>query len=109
MTGVWISKPYLPIGAKLGSVRRLPEIERMQLNMERVDECVFKFGANLFFLVVILLWVGGMSSILFLGMKFTVGVRVPPEIEEEGMDSSKHGGLVDYASPGPKAAAGAEA
>ena len=70
-------------------------------------------GANLFFLVVILLWVGGMSSILFLGMKFSIGVRVPEDVETAGMDSSKHGGMVDYAvgvAPvAPKAEAGAEA
>ena len=46
-------------------------------------------------------------------LKFTIGVRVPPEIEEEGMDSSKHGGIVDYASAKPVAPklveAGAEA
>ena len=68
------------------------------------------FGANLFFFVVILLWVGGMTTILFLALKFTVGVRVPLEVETEGMDSSKHGGMVDYAQAAPaKAAAGAEA
>ena len=72
-----------------------------------------QFGANFFFMIVILLWVGGMSAILFLGMKFSIGVRVPEEIETAGMDSSKHGGMVDYAvgvaPAAPKAEAGAEA
>ena len=53
------------------------------------------------------------SSILFLGMKFSIGVRVPEDVETAGMDSSKHGGMVDYAvgvAPvAPKAEAGAEA
>ena len=46
-------------------------------------------------------------------MKFTIGVRVPEEVETAGMDSSKHGGMVDYAvgvaPAAPKAEAGAEA
>jgi Amt family ammonium transporter len=52
------------------------------------------FMANLFFCCFVIGWVGVMTSLLFLGCKFTIGVRVSKEVEEAGMDDSKHGGKV---------------
>ena len=53
------------------------------------------FAANCCFVVFVLVWVGITSTLLFITLKFTVQVRVPPEIEETGMDDSKHGGRHD--------------
>eukprot|EP00640_Fibrocapsa_japonica_P001704 CAMPEP_0113935380 /NCGR_PEP_ID=MMETSP1339-20121228/2540_1 /TAXON_ID=94617 /ORGANISM="Fibrocapsa japonica" /LENGTH=469 /DNA_ID=CAMNT_0000937511 /DNA_START=106 /DNA_END=1515 /DNA_ORIENTATION=- /assembly_acc=CAM_ASM_000762 len=50
------------------------------------------FGANLGFVFAVIAWVIGTSLLLFFGIKFTVGIRVSIEVEEAGMDSSKHGG-----------------
>ena len=68
------------------------------------------FAANICFVVFVLVWVGITSTLLFITLKFTVQVRVPPEIEETGMDDSKHGGRHDpYAqlAKGWRAEAGA--
>merc|ERR1711879_576135 len=37
-------------------------------------------------------WVAGMSALLFVPMKFAGILRVKKEVEEAGMDVSKHGG-----------------
>ena len=37
-------------------------------------------------------WVGGMSFILFFALKMSGLLRVSQDIEEMGMDVSKHGG-----------------
>ena len=34
-------------------------------------------GANVVFILAVIGWVGVTSAILFLGLKFTVGIRVP--------------------------------
>ena len=39
---------------------------------------------------------------MFMFAKYTVGMRVTTEMEEVGMDRSKHGGLVDYIYDGTK-------
>ena len=56
-------------------------------------------GANIVFVLAVIGWTGVTSTILFLGCKATVGVRVSKEVEEEGMDDSKHGGKVFNATP----------
>jgi len=39
-----------------------------------------------------IVWVGGTSFLLFFGLKMAGMLRVSQEIEEAGMDISKHGG-----------------
>ncbi|GMH72548.1 hypothetical protein TrLO_g15878 [Triparma laevis f. longispina] len=58
-------------------------------------------AANLVFILAVIAWTGVLSTILFLGCKFTIGVRVSTEVEENGMDDSKHGGKVFSATPVP--------
>jgi Amt family ammonium transporter len=50
--------------------------------------------ANFVFCLFVIGWTGGLIAILFMICKFTIGVRVSKEIEEAGMDDSKHGGKV---------------
>ncbi|CAM9194013.1 unnamed protein product, partial [Ascophyllum nodosum] len=67
---------------------------------DRADNCAGAFyggsgaavGANVVFILAVIGWVGVTSAILFLGLKFTVGIRVPEADELRGMDDSKHGG-----------------
>ncbi len=40
---------------------------------------------------VTLLWSGGISAILFLALKYTVGIRPSEEVEHEGLDINEHG------------------
>ena len=49
-------------------------------------------GAEVVALLIEIVWVGGMSTILFGALKATGMLRVSKEIEEAGLDSSKHGG-----------------
>ena len=58
-------------------------------------------AANLVFILAILAWVGVLSTVLFMATKYTIGVRVSLEVEENGMDDSKHGGKVFAATPLP--------
>mmetsp|Transcript_23009 Transcript_23009/g.33385 ORF Transcript_23009/g.33385 Transcript_23009/m.33385 type:complete len:486 (-) Transcript_23009:187-1644(-) len=69
---------------------------------DRADKCCGAFygcggktfGANFVFIIAVACWTLSLSLILFYGIKFTVGLRVPKEMEEAGMDISKHGGTV---------------
>ncbi|GMI10309.1 hypothetical protein TrVE_jg4462 [Triparma verrucosa] len=75
----------------------------------RADKCAGIFyggsgdmlAANLVFILAVIAWTGVLSTVLFLGCKFTIGVRVSTEVEENGMDDSKHGGKVFSATPVP--------
>ena len=49
----------------------------------------------------VLLWTGLSTTALFMVCKMTIGVRVSEEMEEAGMDDSKHGGMVDYIGVAP--------
>ncbi|CAM9252963.1 unnamed protein product [Phaeothamnion confervicola] len=67
---------------------------------ERAHRCCGAFygcggrllGAQIVYALAILAWVGGMSLILFLGIKYTIGMRVSLQEEETGMDKTRHGG-----------------
>ncbi|CAM9540680.1 unnamed protein product, partial [Laminaria digitata] len=48
-------------------------------------------GANLIFMLAIVAWVGVLCYLCLLGIKHTVGLRVPLHVEEMGMDKSRHG------------------
>ncbi|WP_322797211.1 ammonium transporter [Tepidiforma sp.] len=48
----------------------------------------------------IIAWVVVTAGILFLGIKYTIGMRVPPEEEEKGLDLLEHG-LDSYPDFGP--------
>lgn len=58
-------------------------------------------AANLVFILAVIGWTGALSLCLFLACKMTIGVRVSLEVEENGMDDSKHGGKVFSATPVP--------
>lgn len=49
------------------------------------------------FLIFVTAWVGGTMLVLFLLMKCFGILRVTEKVEEDGMDTSEHGGLGDYA------------
>lgn len=73
----------------------------------RADKCAGVFyggdgsslGANTVFVLAVIAWAGTLSTLLFLFCKATIGVRVSREVEEQGMDDSKHGGKVFNAVP----------
>jgi ammonium transporter, Amt family len=55
-----------------------------------------QLGAQVVFILTNLAWTSVMSAAVFMLAKLTVGLRVSQEVEEMGMDSSKHGGIADY-------------
>ncbi|CAM9435583.1 unnamed protein product [Choristocarpus tenellus] len=67
---------------------------------ERASTCAGVFyggdGSTLLaafvFILAILAWVGVTCTILFVSIKLTIGMRVSKEMEEAGLDDSKHGG-----------------
>jgi Amt family ammonium transporter len=69
---------------------------------DRAEDCagVFYGGdgggllAAILFVLFIIVWVGGATTALFLGLKVTIGIRCSTEEEDMGMDDSKHGGSV---------------
>ncbi|CAM9729791.1 unnamed protein product [Phaeothamnion confervicola] len=48
-------------------------------------------AANVIYMLFILAWVGGISLILFIGIKYTIGLRVSLQEEERGMDQTRRG------------------
>lgn len=59
-----------------------------------------QFSANLIFVLVVLAWAGTMSFLMFTFAKYTVGLRVSKEVEDIGMDDSKHGGMSVHGAAG---------
>jgi len=55
-----------------------------------------QFGANFVFLIVIVGFTGICSFLMYSLARYTVGLRVSSEVENVGMDVSKHGGMSDY-------------
>jgi Amt family ammonium transporter len=51
-----------------------------------------QLGAQVAFVLAVLLWVGGISLVLFLGLKAANRLRVDVEVEREGLDNHEHGG-----------------
>lgn len=51
-----------------------------------------QFGVQLVGAICIALWTIGMSGSLFVFIDKTIGMRVPEEVEIEGLDGSEHGG-----------------
>ncbi|CAM9314187.1 unnamed protein product, partial [Chrysoparadoxa australica] len=66
----------------------------------RVDRCAGAFyggsgqavAAAVCFILAVTAWVGFTGALLFYGIQYTIGMRVSKEVEEVGMDDSKHGG-----------------
>ena len=67
-----------------------------------LDYTVFPYKAGTFDLMgqlviqaeavlITLLWSGGVSAVLFLALKYTIGLRPTEEAEREGLDLSEHG------------------
>ncbi len=50
-----------------------------------------QFVTQLTAVAVTLLWSGGVSALLFLALKFTIGLRPSEEAEREGLDLAEHG------------------
>ncbi|CBJ33346.1 ammonium transporter (ISS) [Ectocarpus siliculosus] len=67
---------------------------------DRVDKCAGAFyggdgnavAANVVFILAVIAWVSATCMALFLGINAVVGMRVDKEMEQIGMDDSKHGG-----------------
>ncbi|CAM9857351.1 unnamed protein product [Discosporangium mesarthrocarpum] len=67
---------------------------------DRAERCAGAFyggdgssvAAAIVFILAILAWVGTTCVLLFVGIKLTVGMRVSKEMEQIGLDDSKHGG-----------------
>ncbi|CAN0197190.1 unnamed protein product, partial [Hapterophycus canaliculatus] len=67
---------------------------------DRADKCAGAFyggsgnavAANLVFILATIAWVVGTCMVLFMAIKMTIGMRVDKEMEQIGMDDSKHGG-----------------
>mmetsp|Transcript_5652 Transcript_5652/g.8495 ORF Transcript_5652/g.8495 Transcript_5652/m.8495 type:complete len:500 (+) Transcript_5652:39-1538(+) len=55
-----------------------------------------QLAAQIVFILVNLAWTSFTCIAVLVIAKFTIGLRVSDEIEEIGIDSSKHGGIVDY-------------
>lgn len=55
-----------------------------------------QFAVQLIAVLAILTWTVGTSAITFLLIKLTIGMRVPPEVEEMGLDMSEHGAMAYY-------------
>ncbi|MDZ7727605.1 MAG: ammonium transporter [Dehalococcoidia bacterium] len=62
-----------------------------------------QLGAQIVGLVAIAAWVAVTSFILFTAIKVTIGLRVPPEEEERGLDLLEHGidSYPDFGPTGP--------
>jgi len=67
---------------------------------DRSDDCKGLFygggkqiGANIVFVLVVWIWVGVTSIVLFGGLHAAGMLRVDAEMEDRGMDDSKHGGM----------------
>ena len=41
--------------------------------------------------VITVLWSGIVSLVIFLGLKYTIGLRPSEEVEREGLDTTEHG------------------
>mmetsp|Transcript_64406 Transcript_64406/g.147542 ORF Transcript_64406/g.147542 Transcript_64406/m.147542 type:complete len:384 (-) Transcript_64406:47-1198(-) len=50
-----------------------------------------QFGVQAVGGLVIFIWSFAISGLVFLAMKFTIGVRVSEEVEDQGLDFSEHG------------------
>jgi len=48
------------------------------------------FGANILEIVMITVWVGGLSAIIFLILRLAGFLRASDELQEAGMDTAKH-------------------
>lgn len=51
-----------------------------------------QIGVQLVAIIVVAAWVVATSILLFLAIKYTIGLRVDEEVEQEGLDQSEHGG-----------------
>ena len=51
-----------------------------------------QLGLQVFFTFTIIVWVGGASAVIFKTLKHYKWLRVPHEVEKEGMDVMIHGG-----------------
>ncbi|CAM9483938.1 unnamed protein product [Pylaiella littoralis] len=65
----------------------------------RADKCCGVFygcegnllAANMIFVAAQVAWVGGTAVVLFVGIKYTLGLRINNSMEVEGMDKTRHG------------------
>jgi Amt family ammonium transporter len=51
-----------------------------------------QFGVQVVGMIIIFIWCVGTAGLVFFGIKATIGLRVPADQEEIGMDLSEHGG-----------------
>lgn len=61
-----------------------------------------QFGVQIIGALAIIGWVSVTGTILFMALHHTIGLRVDPDMEESGLDSSEHGGRA-YNHHGPVA------
>jgi len=48
------------------------------------------FAANIVEVIMILVWVGGLSALVFVPLRLTGLLRAPDDVQEQGMDTAKH-------------------
>merc|ERR1712046_186227 len=52
----------------------------------------WQFASQLVGVICIIVWTLSLSAVMFLAIKFTIGMRVSEEMESMGLDVSEHGG-----------------
>jgi Amt family ammonium transporter len=64
------------------------------------------FGVQILLVIMVVLWAGTLSTLIFLGLKLTGFLRISEEVEELGLDAAKHSPTKAYQiSPEPSSTA----
>jgi ammonia channel protein AmtB len=58
------------------------------------------FGVQIVLVIMVCLWAGTLSTLIFLGLKMTGLLRISEEVEEVGLDAAKHSPSKAYSLPG---------
>jgi Amt family ammonium transporter len=58
------------------------------------------FGVQILLCIMVCLWAGTLSTLIFLGLKMTGLLRISDEVEEVGLDAAKHSPAKAYSLTG---------